>query len=129
MHGKTVVNSNAAPVAIGPYSQAILAGEWLFVSGQIPLDKNSGKVVGDDIKAQTIKVLDNLSAIIKSADFTLEDVVKTTVYLIDLAHFNEFNQVYATYFTKNPPARATVGVAGLPKGVLVEIEAIARREA
>ncbi len=127
MGKKQVVSCKNAPAAIGPYSQAIRAGDWLFVSGQIPLDQKSGEVIGNDINKQTAKVLDNLTAILDSAGFALEDVVKVTVYMIDLADFAEFNQVYAQYFSKNPPARATVGVAGLPKGARLEIEAIATR--
>ncbi len=127
MHSKEIINCDAAPAAIGPYSQAVRTGDWLFVSGQIPLDPDSGELVGGGILEQTAKALDNVAAILKAADFALEDVVKTTVYLIDLGDFAEFNQVYARYFPKHQPARATVQVAGLPKGARVEIELIAAR--
>jgi 2-iminobutanoate/2-iminopropanoate deaminase len=124
---KQAISCAEAPAAIGPYSQAIQAGDWLFVSGQIPLDAETGQLVSDDIAAQTAQALENLTAILQSANLGLENVVKTTVYLTDLADFAEFNRVYARYFPLTPPARATIQVAGLPKGARVEIEAIAVR--
>jgi len=119
------IATDRAPRAIGPYSQGIRAGNLLFLSGQIPIDPNSGELVGGDIAAQTRQVLDNLSAVLEAAGASLSDVVKTTVFLVDLADFPAFNTTYAGYFTGDPPARATVQVAALPKGARVEVEAIA----
>ena len=120
------VSSGAAPPAIGPYSQAVRAGEFLFVSGQIPLDPANGQLVGADIAAQTHRVLQSLDAIVRAAGATLDDVVKTTVYLADMNDFVAMNRVYATYFDDPAPARAAVQVARLPKDAQVEIDAIAR---
>jgi len=122
---KEVIQTDKAPAAIGPYSQAIKCGGMLFISGQIPVNPDSGEVVEGDIKAQTKRVLDNLKAILAAAGLDLSAVVKTTVYLSDMNDFPEMNEVYADYFSHAPPARATVQVAGLPKGVSVEIDAIA----
>ncbi len=122
---KQIIKCSAAPSAIGPYSQAVLINDMLFISGQIPIDPAKAKIAGADIKIQTHQVLKNLSAILQSADFKLTDIVKTTVYLTDLADFSEFNQVYAKYFPKAPPSRATVQVAALPLNVKIEIEAVA----
>jgi 2-iminobutanoate/2-iminopropanoate deaminase len=115
-----------APRAIGPYSQAIKSGELLFLSGQIPLDPATGELVSGGIETQTRRVLDNLGQILKSAGGSFADVVKTTIYLVDLGEFAAMNAVYATYFAAPAPARATVQVAALPKGAHIEIEAIAR---
>jgi 2-iminobutanoate/2-iminopropanoate deaminase len=120
-----IVVSERAPRAIGPYSQGILAGKLLFLSGQIPIDPGSAELIGGDIAAQTRQVLDNLSAVLDAAGASLSDVVKTTVFLVDLADFPAFNTTYASYFTGDPPARSTVQVAALPKGARVEVEAIA----
>jgi len=122
---KEVIQTDKAPAAIGPYSQAIKCGGVLFISGQIPVDPDTGEIVAGDIKAQTKRVLDNLKAILAAAGLDLSAVVKTTVYLSDMNDFPEMNEVYADYFSHAPPARATVQVAGLPKGVSVEIDAIA----
>jgi len=122
---RQVIRTAAAPAALGPYSQGLIAGDWVFVSGQIPVSPETGEVAGDNIEAQTRQVLENLRAVLRAAGAGLEDVVKTTVYLADLADFAEFNRVYAQYFSQHPPVRATVQVAGLPKGVRLEIEAIA----
>lgn len=122
---KTVINSANAPGAIGPYSQAIKAGNVLYASGQIPLDPATGAMVSGGIKEQTERVLRNLKGVLESAGGSLNNVVKTTVYLADMAQFTEMNAVYATFFTEKPPARATVQVAALPKNALVEIDAIA----
>jgi len=122
---KSSVTSSGAPAAIGPYSQAIRSGSLLFVSGQIPLDPQSGALSGQDIEAQARRVLDSLGAILQSAGLGFDDVVKTTIYLVDLSDFAAVNAVYASYFHTDPPARATVQVAGLPKGARVEIDAIA----
>jgi 2-iminobutanoate/2-iminopropanoate deaminase len=115
-----------APRAIGPYSQAIRAGELLFVSGQIPLDPTTGEIVQGAIDIQTRRVMDNLGAVLAAAGASFADVVKTTIYLIDLAEFGAVNSVYASYFSPPAPARATVQVTALPRGARVEIEAIAR---
>uniref|UniRef100_A0A7V4G8E7 RidA family protein n=1 Tax=Desulfobacca acetoxidans TaxID=60893 RepID=A0A7V4G8E7_9BACT len=123
---KTIIQTTQAPAAIGPYSQALTAGPYLFVSGQIPLDKNGNKVEGD-IVIQTVQVLENLKAILAAAGLGLKHVVKTTVYLADMGDFAEMNRVYAEYFPENPPARSTIQVAALPRGAAVEIEAIALR--
>ncbi len=122
---KKVIHTKEAPEAIGPYSQAIGAGGLLFVSGQIPLDPQTGKIVGGDIETQTEKVLENLKAVVAAAGLTLDSIVKTTIYLSDMKNFSRFNTVYGQYFPENPPARATVEVARLPKDVRIEIEAIA----
>jgi 2-iminobutanoate/2-iminopropanoate deaminase len=123
---KRVIETKDAPAAIGPYSQGVVAGGLLFVSGQIALDPATGEVVGrDDIAAQTERVLSNLEAVLAAAGATLEDVVKTTIFLTDLRDFAVVNEIYGRRFPSAPPARATVQVAGLPRGVRVEIEAIA----
>jgi 2-iminobutanoate/2-iminopropanoate deaminase len=118
------VSTQAAPAAIGPYSQAIRAGAFLFVSGQIPLDPATGMLVDGDVRAETRRVLENLSAIVTAAGASLEDVVKTTVYLVDMNDFQAMNEVYATFFAAPAPARATVQVGRLPKDVRVEIDAV-----
>ncbi len=114
-----------APTPIGPYSQAVAAGGLLFVSGQIPLDPESGKVVDGDIVAQTHQVVKNLLAILKEAKMGPENVVKTTVFLRDMNDFPKMNEAYGTYFGKEPPARSTIQAAALPRGVSVEIDIIA----
>ena len=122
---KEIISTPNAPAAIGPYSQAVLAGSLLFVSGQIPLDPASGQLVENTIQAQAARSLENLKAILTQAGGTLDNVVKTTVFLKDMEDFVEMNRVYKTYFPENCPARSAVQVARLPKDVLVEIEAIA----
>ncbi|MBI4165142.1 MAG: RidA family protein [Acidobacteria bacterium] len=122
---KEVVSTANAPAAIGPYSQAIRVGNLLFVSGQIPLDPVTGDIVAGDIRAQTRQVLTNLSAIVEAAGSSLARVAKTTVYLRDLGEFAAMNDVYAEFFGKQPPARATVQVARLPRDAAVEIDVIA----
>jgi 2-iminobutanoate/2-iminopropanoate deaminase len=119
------VESNEAPKAIGPYSQGIKAGGFVFVSGQVALDPATGAMVGSDVAAQTERVLQNLQAIVEAAGSDLDRVVKTTVYLRSMADFAAMNEVYKRYFKNEPPARATVAVAGLPKDALVEIDVIA----
>jgi 2-iminobutanoate/2-iminopropanoate deaminase len=114
-----------APAAIGPYSQAIRAGDYLFVSGQIPLDPATGTLVEGDVAAQTHRVLRNLGAILDAAGASFQHVVKTTVYLADMAEFAAMNEVYGTYFPAAPPARATIQAARLPRDVRVEIDLIA----
>ena len=125
MAERTVIVSAGAPTAIGPYSQAIRAGGLVFVSGQIPLDPQTGQVVEGGIAAQAERVLDSLRAILNASGSGLERVVKTTVFLTDLGNFTEVNEVYARFFPLAPPARATVQVAALPRGVGIEIEAVA----
>lgn len=124
MRSKTV-RSDAAPKAIGPYSQATQAGELLFCSGQIGMDPATGEVVEGGTREQTRRALENLAAVLSAAGCTMEDVVKTTVFLADLSDFTTMNDVYSGYFDASPPARSTVEVAALPKGATVEIEAIA----
>lgn len=120
-----VIESNDAPKAIGPYSQAIKAGGLVFTAGQIAIDPASGQVVAGDIKAQTERVCLNLKAILEAAGSDLESVVKSTVFLRSMADFAAMNEVYGKYFKAEPPARSTVAVAGLPRDVLVEIDVIA----
>lgn len=122
---KTTVKTDKAPGAIGPYSQAIAASGFLFVSGQIPLDPRTGELVGAGVAEETRQVLCNIEAVLKEAGAGLPDVVKTTVYLTDLAAFGEFNSVYGEFFKEPYPARATVEVSALPKGALVEVDVIA----
>lgn len=122
---RETVSTEKAPAAIGPYSQAVWTGSLLFCSGQIPLDPATGKMVPGGIEEQTERVLANLEAVLSSAGLTLSSVVKTTVYLADLADFPAMNAVYAKYFRQSLPARATVQVAKLPAGAKVEIDAIA----
>ena len=119
------IHTPNAPAAIGPYSQAVQAGNTLYVSGQIPIDPATGAFSGDDITAQTRQSLTNVRNILEAAGFTLADVVKTTVLLADIADFATMNAVYAEFFTSDCPARACFAVKDLPKGALVEIEAIA----
>ncbi len=118
------ITTKAGPAAIGPYSQAIVCGEMVFVSGQIPLDPATGAFVQGGIEAQTRQVMRNIGAILEAAGSSLDQVVKTTVYLADLNDFDEMNRTYGTFFTGDPPARATVQVAKLPRGASVEIDAI-----
>lgn len=120
------VTSPNAPAAVGPYSQAVVCGNWVFCSGQIPLDPLSGEMCPGDLAAQTRRVLENLSAVLQAAGASLADVVKTTVFMIDLTEFKAMNEVYARFFTEAPPARSTVQVAALPRGARIEIEAVAR---
>jgi 2-iminobutanoate/2-iminopropanoate deaminase len=122
---REIIQTKEAPAPIGPYSQAVRAKGFVFVSGQIPVQPDTGVVVGGGIVEQTHQVLKNLRAILQAAGAGLEDVVRTTVYLTNLDDFSEFNRVYGEYFAEAKPARATVQVARLPKEVLVEVEAIA----
>ena len=119
------VHTDRAPAAIGPYSQAVIANGFLFTAGQIALDPSSGQVVAGDVQAQTEQVLRNLEAILKQAGASWGDVVKTTVFLHDMADFPRVNEIYARALGDARPARSTVQVAGLPRGVLVEIDAVA----
>ena len=122
---KTVISTTEAPSAVGPYSQGIAAGPFVFCSGQIPLEPETGALVQGDISTQVKRVLQNIAAVLRAHGLGMEHVVKTTVFLTDLADFAEMNTVYAEYFLSNPPARSTIQVAALPKGANVEIEAIA----
>jgi 2-iminobutanoate/2-iminopropanoate deaminase len=122
---KQPISSPDAPKAIGPYSQAVRAGQLLFVSGQVPLDPATGQIVAGDIAAQTRRVFDNLGAVLKAGGRSFADVVRTTVFLADMNDFAAVNDVYGTYFSEPYPARATVQVARLPKDARVEIDLIA----
>ena len=122
---KEVIATKAAPAAIGPYSQAIKANGFLFTAGQIPLDPATGKIVAGDIKAQTERVMENLGAVLAEAGTSFAGVVKTTCFLANLDDFAAFNEVYARYFTSQPPARSTVQAARLPAGAQVEVECVA----
>ena len=121
-----VIHSDAAPKAIGPYSQAIEQDGWIFLSGQVAIDPETGQVVDGGVEAQTERVLKNLEAVLAAAGGTLGNVVKTTVYLKSLDDFARMNETYARFFKERPPARATVEVSRLPRDVRVEIDAIAR---
>jgi 2-iminobutanoate/2-iminopropanoate deaminase len=122
---REVIATNDAPKAIGPYSQAIKANGFVFISGQIPLDPATQELVSGDVAAQTERVLQNLSGILKAAGSSLQQVVKTSVFLKSMSDFANMNEVYSRYFNQAPPARSTVEVARLPKDVLVEIDVIA----
>lgn len=124
---KKVINSNHAPKAIGPYSQAIEDGGFIFTSGVLPIDPVTSEIYNGDVRVQTELILKNLENILKEAGCTLKNVVKTTVFMTDLTQFAEMNNVYASFFKDNPPARSTIQVVGLPKGSAVEIEAIAKK--
>jgi 2-iminobutanoate/2-iminopropanoate deaminase len=119
------ISTSEAPAAIGPYSQAIRAGDFLYASGQIPLDPTSGTITQGGVTAQTHQVLQNLGAVLKAAGVSFDRVVKTTVYLADMGDFSAMNEVYAGYFASPAPARATIQAAALPKSVLVEIDVVA----
>jgi 2-iminobutanoate/2-iminopropanoate deaminase len=122
---KKIVSSEGAPKAIGPYSQAVIYNGLAYLSGQIPLDPATGQVIEGDIAAQTERVLENLKEVLTACGSSLEQVLKTTCFVKDMSDFPKMNEVYARYFTANPPARATVEVARLPRDVRVEIECIA----
>jgi 2-iminobutanoate/2-iminopropanoate deaminase len=126
MVSKLVIFTAQAPEAVGPYSQAIVIGDFVFCSGQVGLDPASGELVGTGVRDQTSRAIENLRAVLHEAGSDLTHVVKVTAYLTDMNDFGDFNEVYADYFADRPPARATVGVASLPKGARVEIECIAR---
>lgn len=124
---KKVIHTSQAPNAVGPYSQAIEHNGHLFISGQIPIDPAIGKIVEGGIKEQTEQVMKNIGAILKEAGYTFDHVVKSTCLLSDMDNFGAMNEVYARYYTTNPPARAAYGVVKLPLGVMVEIETIAMK--
>ncbi len=122
---KTIINTKEAPQPIGPYNQAVIAGGFLFISGQIAIDPQSGQLIMDDISTETHTVLKNLKAILSEASLSFDDIVKTTIFLSDMNNFGLVNEIYGSYFTKDFPARETVEVSVLPKNVNVEISAIA----
>lgn len=122
---KKVILTKNAPAPIGPYSQAIMSGNILFCSGQIPIDPNTNQVFTGEIKTQAEMVMKNVEAVLKEAGLGFQNVVKTTIYLTSMADFQTVNEVYGKYFTEVPPARSTVAVAALPKGVNVEVEVLA----
>lgn len=122
---KKIITTDKAPRPVGPYSQALVVGRFVFVSGQAALDPETGKLVGADVAAQTERVLENISAILEAAGLGLERVVKTNVFLLDMRDFAAMNEVYGRFFQTEPPARTTVAVARLPLDALVEIEAVA----
>lgn len=124
---KEAVNTEHAPRAIGPYSQAIVAGDWVFVSGQLGLDPQTGALVPGGVQAEARQALANVRGILQSAGADLSDVVRTTLYLVDLGDFTVVNEIYGSVFRPPYPARVTVGVASLPRGGRIEIDAIARR--
>ncbi len=124
---KKIISTAEAPQAIGPYSQAVEAGGFVFVSGQIPLIPATGELVEGSVEVQTARVLENLKAILAAADSSMEAVVKTTVYITNIDDFAKVNGIYGQYFQENPPARVCVEVSKLPKGALVEIDVIAAR--
>ena len=125
MPAKKIISSNEAPAAVGPYSQAVRAGNLLFLSGQLPLDPKTGTIVGEDIETQTKQVLNNIKAVLAAGGLSLSNVVKTTVFMKDLQHFQKMNGVYKEFFTQDAPARSTFQVANLPMNALIEIESIA----
>jgi 2-iminobutanoate/2-iminopropanoate deaminase len=122
---KKTISTSEAPAAIGSYSQAMRSGNFLFCSGQIPLDPKSGQIVSGDIATQTRRVLDNIGAVLKAEGLTFENIVKTTIFLTDLGDFQTVNETYGSYFKQQPPARSTVQVSALPKGAKIEIEVVA----
>jgi 2-iminobutanoate/2-iminopropanoate deaminase len=124
---KKIVRTSNAPAPIGPYNQAVQFGELVFVSGQIALDAESGALIQGSIEEETHKVMQNLKAVLEAADSSLDNVIKSSIFVSDMGMFNRINSVYAEYFTGEHPARETVEVAGLPKGVNVEISVIAHR--
>ncbi len=124
---KFVIQSNQAPAAVGPYSQAIDCGDFVFCSGQIPLVPETGLMVEGGIEEQANQMFSNIKAVLSAAGLSLNNVIKTTVFMTDLSQFTTFNEIYAQYFPLNPPARSCVEVSALPKGALVECEVIAKR--
>ncbi|CRF34165.1 endoribonuclease L-PSP [Brachyspira suanatina] len=122
---KKIIKTHKAPQAIGPYSQAVKSGNFIFASGQIPLDPVSGEMAENDIKKQTERVMENIKGLLESENLTMANIIKTTCFLTDMSNFAAFNEVYANYFPENPPARSTVAIKALPKDALVEVEIIA----
>ena len=124
---RNTISTNKAPSAIGPYSQGIAAGPWLFVSGQLGMNPQTGELVGKDLASQARQALENLKAVVEAGGSTLADVAAVEVFLTDMGDFAEFNGIYAEYFEAHKPARAAIGVAALPKGAAVEVKCIALR--
>jgi len=124
---KKIISTEKAPKAIGPYSQAVEVNGMLFISGQVPADPETGKVVEGGIKEQTMQVMKNIGAILSEAGYNYSDVIKSTCFLNDMADFKEMNEVYGSFYPENPPARAAFAVKALPLGALVEIETVAVR--
>ncbi|MGI1691182.1 RidA family protein [Thermoanaerobacter uzonensis] len=124
---KTIINTDAAPKAIGPYSQAVMIDGFLYASGQIAIDPATGEFVEGGIEAQTERVLENIKAILKAAGMDLSNVIKTTVFVTSIGDFAKINEIYGRYFKDNPPARSLVEVKSLPKGALIEIEVVAHK--
>jgi 2-iminobutanoate/2-iminopropanoate deaminase len=122
---KKIISTTEAPAAVGPYSQAVRVGSTVYCAGQIPLDPKSGQIVPGDIGAQTRRVLENIAAVLRAESLAFENIVKTTIFLTNLNDFQTVNEIYGSYFKKEPPARSTVQVPALPKGANVEIEVIA----
>jgi 2-iminobutanoate/2-iminopropanoate deaminase len=122
---KEIISTSHAPAAVGPYSQATKVGSLVFTAGQIALDPKTGEMVTDSFKNEVTRVLENLRAVLEAADTSMENVLKVTVYVTDLANFGELNEIYGEYFSRSKPARSTVQVAALPKGARVEMDAIA----
>lgn len=125
---REIITSDKAPAAVGPYSQAVRVGDFIYTAGQIPLVSETGKIVEGDIEAQTRQVIQNLSNVLESAGSSLAHIVKTTIFVTNLADFSTINQVYGEFFAADPPARSTVQVAALPLGAQIEIEAVAVRK-
>jgi 2-iminobutanoate/2-iminopropanoate deaminase len=125
---KKIISTPEAPAAVGPYSQAVRVGSTMYCAGQIPLDPKTGQIVSNDISEQTHRVLHNIGAVLKAEGLTFDNIVKTTIFLTDLADFQTVNEIYGSYFKQAPPARSTVQVPALPKGARVEIEVIAVAE-
>lgn len=124
---KRVIETKLAPLPVGPYSQAIEVGDTLYCSGQIAIDPATGVILKGDIKLQTERVMQNIKAVLEAASLSFTHIIKTTIYLTDMGDFEKVNEVYSQYFKSSPPARSTVAVSALPKGVNVEIEVLAKR--
>lgn len=124
---KSIISTDSAPAAIGPYSQGVVVGEFLFLSGQIPLDPLSGEMVKGGIEAQTQRVMENLRGILEAQGLGFESLVKTTIFLTNMKEFSKVNEIYGSYFSENPPARSTVEVSRLPREAAIEIEGVALR--
>ncbi|PYL09859.1 MAG: reactive intermediate/imine deaminase [Verrucomicrobia bacterium] len=122
---KKIISTSEAPAAVGPYSQAVRVGSTIYFAGQIPLDPKTGQIVSGGIDVQSRRVLDNIAAVLGAEGLSFDNIVKTTIFLTDLADFQTVNEIYADYFTQAPPARSTVQVPALPKGARIEIEVIA----
>ena len=122
---KKIISTSEAPAAVGPYSQAIRIGNLVFCSGQIPLDPETGEIVPGDVNAQTRRVMENITAVLRAEGLNFENIIKTTIFLTNLTDFQTVNELYGSHFKSDPPARSTVQVAALPKGANVEIEVIA----